>query len=584
MTRRRRSSPLLAALLTTLCLAPLILPGAGSAWHRDWPYFEHQARVARQAVLAGTPPDLNPWHCAGTDLASNAQDLSPSPLFAAVLALGPGWGLRLAALLWLVAGAASMAWLLTLEGQRRLAAVAGGLLWAALPYLAVHLSEGHLPFAGLAFMPLALGTSLKASRAATKNGARSLSLALGAVLAAQLLWGGPYAAAFTGLALLADAGARALTTRSPTPLRPLPLAALFAGLLALPKLLPVLDLLSRFPRTPIWRDALTPALLGRALFSREVASIPVPGQPWQWPEYALYPGVSILLLAALGLLWRRRPPRPPAVSAGLLTILGAWLMLGAVPGGLWQLLEHLPIIGHLRVPSRYAILMLLGLVILAARALDRLAAHPRLSLLAPALALLALLELGSLSAAWWRHAPTGAPLHAGPAPPPLRAGPAARAPEEMPLAPEARQVIANCYEPGPHTIPLPLQGESSIPFLQGEARITAFAPGRLTLEAAPGARLTLAQAHTENWSAQGARLSPAPGGLLAVELRSARATLRYQNPLREEGLAIALLTALGALLWSRRSRRRRPARTGRIAGLAAGTCKLARARSCSSNH
>lgn len=50
------------------------------AWHRDWSYFHHQAHVAIEAVWGGRPPDLNPWHCAGTDMTENPQGFTSSPL------------------------------------------------------------------------------------------------------------------------------------------------------------------------------------------------------------------------------------------------------------------------------------------------------------------------------------------------------------------------------------------------------------------------------------------------------------------------------------------------------------------------
>ena len=209
---------LAAAVLVAALLGPFMMAAADRSWHRDWHYFQHQAHVAQMAVGVGVAPDHNPWHCAGSDQAENPQGLTTSPLFAPVFLLGPGAGLRAACLLFLLFGAAGMAWALRREGLSGPVSAAGGLLWGLCPFLVVHISEGHVPFACFALIPLALALAREAyaaDAAGKRAQALSWTAAAGAVMGAQLCFGGVYPFPFTCLALGLDALTRCLRGRIP---------------------------------------------------------------------------------------------------------------------------------------------------------------------------------------------------------------------------------------------------------------------------------------------------------------------------------------------------------------------------------
>ncbi len=92
----------------------------------------------------------------------------------------------------------------------------------------------------------------------------------------------------------------------------------------------------------------------------------------------LFPGFLPLLLAALGVVVSRRPPgafRPRSIGFyGALGILGVWFSIGP-PLGLWPLVYWLPGMSFIRVPSRFTILAMLGLAIVAAAGFEWLAAR-----------------------------------------------------------------------------------------------------------------------------------------------------------------------------------------------------------------
>ncbi|MCC7417900.1 MAG: hypothetical protein IT176_12250 [Acidobacteria bacterium] len=130
----------------------------------------------------------------------------------------------------------------------------------------------------------------------------------------------------------------------------------------------------------------------------------------------LFPGylpVLLAVVAVLGVIVRRRPasdarlrPDKPgtAVEAAwatifyaLVTLVAVWLSLGP-PLGLWPLVYWLPGLNFIRVPSRFMLLAILGLAVLAGLGFDRLAAatgRPRRAVLAAAIVLLMAAEFAS---------------------------------------------------------------------------------------------------------------------------------------------------------------------------------------------
>jgi hypothetical protein len=92
----------------------------------------------------------------------------------------------------------------------------------------------------------------------------------------------------------------------------------------------------------------------------------------------LFPGfVPLALAAAFGVYALRRPrsggPKGSFVFYGILVFVSLWLSIGA-PLGLWQFVYWMPGLSFMRVPSRFIILAVLGLAVLAGAGFDRLAA------------------------------------------------------------------------------------------------------------------------------------------------------------------------------------------------------------------
>jgi hypothetical protein len=112
------------------------------------------------------------------------------------------------------------------------------------------------------------------------------------------------------------------------------------------------------------------------------------------PDAYLFPGYLPLLLGACAFAWRgvRQPPGRGRVVAfyGLLTLVCFWLMLGP-PLGLWQFVYWLPGVNFIRVPSRFSLLGVLGLAVLAGCGFERICRR-----VAPARVGVAAIVLGAL--------------------------------------------------------------------------------------------------------------------------------------------------------------------------------------------
>lgn len=111
---------------------------------------------------------------------------------------------------------------------------------------------------------------------------------------------------------------------------------------------------------------------------------------WEWlqtpPDVMLFPGVVTLVLAGAGVVLARRS-RIVWVFVAMLAFT-IWMAIGP-PYGIWQWIYWLPGFSFIRVPSRFMLLGVLALAVLAAIGFERIAsrlASPRARLMAAAIA------------------------------------------------------------------------------------------------------------------------------------------------------------------------------------------------------
>ncbi len=409
--------------LAAAALWPMLSAPQLYSVYYDWRYFDTVAEIARRTVLwYHQVPLWNPYSCGGEVDLANPQSMQAAPTFLLVLLFGTALGTKLALLVY---------YALALDGAYRLARHFGcrtqGALLAACGYglsgyLSMHLSVGHINFAGVALYPYLL---LFYERA-LQVGRRHYIVPLAFVAAWIAVLGGTFTPPMAGILLVLFACMRALTgvlslrsarasenaagpdlttkqqgaaisakKRLKTmgwaiahPFLVLGAAGLLALCFGAARMLPALEFIYDHPR-PLFRrtwDSLPPqqVLLGLIKWRRYGA---MPGYKYFAHEYsARLPWALLpLWLGSLRLLFRPDQNRGCELSAlssqtvrclwllalcAAVLAMGNWQVLNInniqykvfLP---WQLLQMLPVLRDLRVPSRFLVLVVLPLSVLA---------------------------------------------------------------------------------------------------------------------------------------------------------------------------------------------------------------------------
>ena len=117
------------------------------------------------------------------------------------------------------------------------------------------------------------------------------------------------------------------------------------------------------------------------------------------PDAFLFPGVLVVILAAVAVVsWpARRRLRDNATAFYFLLAVVSTMMFVAWPFELWRYVHWLPGLNFIRVPSRFIILTMLALAVLAGFGVDRLATKLSRSVSAAAAAVIAVLMLAEYS-------------------------------------------------------------------------------------------------------------------------------------------------------------------------------------------
>lgn len=358
--------------LVVLALGPALREGALLSGRYDWRYFESMAEVARRSVVwYGQVPLWNPYSCGGEVGLANPQSLDAAPTFLFTLLFGTAWGFKLAVALYYLLALAGMYQLGRWLGLRRESALLSAVAFGLSGYLAIHLGAGHINFASVALFPYLVYCF---DRSLTRV---EWILPTGALAAWVALFGGTFTPALagellllwaTGAAWLPGGGARPVLKRLGRAYGLLLMAALVALILGAYRMLPALEFIIDHPRPTFRRtpDMTVIFWLLSDLFSwREFG--PLPGRKYWSHEYtARLPAViaPLLLLAvpaALTPRWRR-----PVLMLGGLGFLATLLCLGNFsPLAPWSILQKLPVLRDLRVPSRHLILVVFFAALLA---------------------------------------------------------------------------------------------------------------------------------------------------------------------------------------------------------------------------
>ncbi len=384
---------------------------------------------------------------------------------------------------------------------------------------ALQASVGHAWHMQYAYLPLALYFLDKSFE---PKGVRNAIYA-GVVVAFMVYAGGVYPVPHTAVAMVIYAFACAAVSRAWQPIAALAVAGGSAIGMAAPKMIPIMDLMRRFPRTIESTEAYD---LKQVLLMMTEPNPPgsIGNLAYGWHEFGLYIGWAGAAVVLFGLLFGRGPKVLPLRIVGIaFFVLGFGAFLPYAP---WTLLHDLPPFSSQHVPSRFAypaVLFLSAAFVGSTQTLQRwIARRPWLdvALLVPVVLLAA--GLVEVASQWTGHtfymtAPAVArqPEFRQALMPPADYTPRDAWAGASLLSMYANTGFMNCYSVPDRGDPkgaiasedASYKGEVYFVEGTGEAKIVAWTPNSATVEvknASPGAFLVYNMNFEPSWRANGA--------------------------------------------------------------------------------
>ena len=443
MGGRARLAVVAALLLWTwLLVAELPLGSDHVELYADWDHQLVEAEVGVRAVQNGELPLWNPYLCGGLPSFGKPLSRFATPFFLLHLAIEPARALRweIVAHLFLAALGTALLVARHLHGEalaRAAAVLLAACIYSGSSFFALHLTEGHLWVLTAAYLPWVL---LAFERGVERKAFAALA---GVGLAVMMGEGGALPLPLAVLLLGFYALFLAVRERTREPLVALFVAGCVGALVSAPKLLPMLEFLARHPRETLEplvypAEALLYGLVDRDQSLRRRYD----WLYWGWQEQGHYVGWGVLALSAVGAFFASGRAKLYAPLAVLFALLAMGPFHTLAP---WNLIHPLPLFEALHVTSRFVMVTVLMLAVLAALGL-----HGMLQrVTSPAArAVIALVGVGAIASdlAVVRHGIFGV---LGERPCPLQAWPAS-APRGEPMITLTREPVATrrCKEPG----------------------------------------------------------------------------------------------------------------------------------------
>jgi hypothetical protein len=343
----------------------------------DWDYQQSLLEATRISVVEyGELPLWNAWIAGGVSLAGNTLNHAWGPSILWILAFGTPIGTKLCLAFYLLLAQVGVWRLARIRGLEASGALLAAAVFTLGGVYAQRLTHGHFEWIAIAWMPHVL---FYLHRWLERPCLRPLALG-GACFAFIVLDGGPYQFAFFSIFSGAYALTLAALRRSTRPLTGMPGIALVGAGLAAIKLVPVYEIVTRYPREAphnnFYGAPFEPTVL--ETLAQMFVSRSQSHDPEMWMPYVLnvgcYVGWITLGLASWALFRRLRVNAP----WGGLALFFLWIALGAAaPVDLWGLLHELPFLSALRVPARFNVYVLLLLALLAGEGLELATASAR---------------------------------------------------------------------------------------------------------------------------------------------------------------------------------------------------------------
>lgn len=343
----------------------------------DWDQVEtHRYLVSKTILRFHQFPFWNPYACGGHPAwgGFESDPIVVSPWLPAYLFAPFPLALRIEVVGSTVIGAIGAALLASRFTRSRALQALVAALFVLNSRWTMQIAVGHVWHTAYAWMPWVLYYYDRAAGAAPLLGApRKRDLVLASVFLAMLVYtGGIYPLPHTAIALVAYAALLAVATRSFVPVGRMIACGVLGLLLAAPRLLPIMEVLRRFPRLTDSTETmdLGPFIAMLTAKEQDPWSMPAHVPQWGWHEWGMYVGWGALIAIAVGALAARGVRERPLMLVGVaLLTLAFGRFFDYAP---WPLLHLLPVFSSQHVPSRWMLPALLLLACAAAGAGERL--------------------------------------------------------------------------------------------------------------------------------------------------------------------------------------------------------------------
>jgi hypothetical protein len=359
--------PYAVFLAVTLILAIPIIKTLHNWGIRDWDLFTTLHAAAVSAITDyGQFPFWNPYIGGGNILFAHPEVPVLNPLFGLLLIFGPLIGLKIQVLAIYLIGMIGFYKLARKLGISYYGAFIPPLVYMLSSYLTLHFSAGHIPFHYFAFLPWLVffykKSLVRPIHILSAGGVVALII-LGSGAAVPLL----FSLFFLFLISLFDIDRE-------RKFRPV-LYAIGAGIcgimFAAVKFFPMYDYLTRYPWIPEGTVQTTPLwILPKMFFAFNQSPFAdhILGYVWGWHEYGAFIGPLAIILALMGLVFKFKSQWRylALIVISLVLVFGSFMP----PLSPWDLLHKLPGFESIRVPSRFSLLAIFALAILAGRGAD----------------------------------------------------------------------------------------------------------------------------------------------------------------------------------------------------------------------
>lgn len=356
-------------LIITLIFCSPVIANYNNWGIRDWDQGFFFAGVSEITIKEYNQfPLWNPYYCGGNVMLANPQSVFLSPMFLVILLLGVSLGMKIELILSIFLGMVGM-WLISRHyGMKGASSLAPSFILMLSGIFALHYTNGHTALFSYAFLPFAYYFYLRSFKD------RKMLVFSSLFLVMMIFGGGVYPFYFSIVLISLHAVIFFIKTRNIEVLKIVGMIMVLAFLVGGIKIIPMIEFVGE---TSFYADDSQPYewwMISESLFGRDqrIDSHFISmdnGLVWAWHEYGLYIGILPFILAIAGsiMVFRKRWIYP--LMAGIFF----WIALGdffPVPFSLWRLVHFFPLFRNLHAPTRFFVLFIFCLALMAGFALD----------------------------------------------------------------------------------------------------------------------------------------------------------------------------------------------------------------------